>query len=237
MLSQPTFTKYLRGKKKSLFSTKIARSRRRGNTCQLTMLRILAYLLLMKSCQGFRVLWCLKSALTICEIESQPDVRRGEPKGGALWQSEGWAVEGGGIQNGGVTCMPMADSCPCKTQPITRPQLPPCKIDTLSQVFNQSNAGFIMHLKKVKNISTNRAIFTNKGWMKQGSFLETGYRFNLGNKPRWFTVTTEDRGIESLWPQETQESQLANVSVHLCSSKCMESQKKMELRNWLVGQK
>ena len=103
---------------------------------------------------------------------------------------------------------------------------PPCKIDTLSQVFNQSNAGFIIHLKKVKNISTNRAISTNKGWMKQGSFLETGYRFNLGNKPRWFTVTTEDRGIESLWPQETQESQLANVSVHLCSSKCMESQKK-----------
>lgn len=40
---------------------------------------------------------------------------------------------------------------------------PPTKTDTFEQVFNQSNAGFHPALKKVKSISTNRAISTNKG--------------------------------------------------------------------------
>ena len=44
------------------------------------------------------------------------------PKAGSLWQPEEWGGEAGerGVQDGGDTCMPMADSCWCMANTISQ---------------------------------------------------------------------------------------------------------------------
>ena len=61
--------------------------------------------------------------ITICKIDSQWEFDGWcrEPNAGALWQPGGigWGGCGWGAQDGGDTCVPMADSCWCVADAIT----------------------------------------------------------------------------------------------------------------------
>ena len=73
--------------------------------------------------------------ITICRTDGQYKFHVGSkaPKVGALGQPRGMGCEGGvwGVQNGGDTCVPVADSCKCmgKTTTILKSNYPPIKIN------------------------------------------------------------------------------------------------------------